>query len=65
MFKMSNMTTWRHSLESREVQLCSELKTTVKSSIYRMCLAFGDNFCSVSVSPEHRTKMENFKAFME
>ena len=49
----------------RDNQLKQELRTSIKTSIYRIVSTFGDNISAVPLSAEFRTKVEAYKNFME
>ena len=51
--------------ETRELQLKQELRTAIKSSIYRIISTFGDHLDSLPISSEWHKKINNYKLFHE
>ena len=42
-----------------------ELRSSLKTSLYLICNAFGDHISEIPLTPEYRQKIESFKRFME
>ena len=51
--------------ETRDLQLKQELRTAIKSSIYRIISTFGDHLDSLPISNEWHKKINNYKLFHE
>ena len=51
--------------ETRDLQLKQELRTVIKSSIYRIISTFGDHLDSLPISNEWHKKINNYKLFQE
>ena len=51
--------------ETRDLQLKQELRTAIKSSIYRIISTFGDHLDSLPISSEWHKKINNYKLFHE
>ncbi len=49
----------------RDVELKQELRSAVKTSLYRISVSFGEHLAAVPLMPEHKQKMENFRLFLE
>jgi hypothetical protein len=49
----------------RDIQLKQELKCAIKTSIYRICLTFGDSVTGIQLPQEFKVKLENFRNFLE
>ncbi len=55
----------RPRAEIRDVQLKQELRSAVKTSLYRITGAFGEHISAVQMAPELKRKVENYKNYLE
>lgn len=55
----------KNRCETRDQQLKYELRSTIKSALYRIVLAFGSHISDVPLPAEHGKRISNFLNFME
>lgn len=48
-----------------DIELKLELRCAIKTSLYRICNAFGDHISAVQLAPEFKQKIENYRTFLE
>lgn len=51
--------------EIRDLQLKQELRSAVKTAIYRITTAFGEHISSISLTPENKQKIESYQNYLE
>lgn len=49
----------------RDIQLKQELRSAIKTSIYRITNAFGSHVSAISVPGEFQQKLDNYTRFQE
>ena len=59
------ITSRKNRFETRDQQLKQELRTSLKSSIYRIVNAYGDHLDSISIPTEWHKKLHSYKTFHE
>ena len=59
------ITSRKNRFETRDQQLKQELRTSLKSSIYRIVNAYGDHLDSISIPTEWHKKLHSYETFHE
>ena len=59
------ITSRKNRFETRDQQLKQDLRTALKSSIYRIVNAYGDHLDSISIPTEWHKKLHSYKVFHE
>ena len=63
--KGTTATARKNRFETRDLQLKQELRVALKSSLFRICVAFGEHLDALPLAPELRKKINNYQSFAE
>ena len=63
--KGATATARKNRFETRDLQLKQELRVALKSSLFRICVAFGEHLVALPISLELRKKLSNYQSFAE
>ena len=63
--KGATATARKNRFETRDLQLKQELRVALKSSLFRICVAFGEHLLALPISLELRKKLSNYQSFAE
>jgi len=55
----------RGRVETRDQQLKQELRSSIKTAIYRIICAYGDSILEIPIPQEHRKRVLNYLHFKE
>ena len=63
--KGATATARKNRFETRDLQLKQELRVALKSSLFRICVVFGEYLDSLAIAPELRNRLNNYQTFSE
>ena len=63
--KGATATARKNRFETRDLQLKQELRVALKSSLFRICVIFGDHLDALPIAPELRNRLNNYQTFSE
>ena len=63
--KGSTATARKNRFETRDLQLKQELRVVLKSSLFRICVAFGEHLEALPLAPELRQRLHSYQTFSE
>jgi len=55
----------KNRFETRDLQLKQDLRVTLKSSLYRITVTFGDHLNALDLPAEHKNRLANYHSFKE
>jgi len=55
----------KNRFETRDLQLKQDLRVTLKSSLYRITVTFGESLNSLDLPNEHKARLANYQSFKE
>ena len=63
--KGSTATARKNRFETQDLQLKQELRVALKSSLFRICVAFGEHLEALPLPPELRQRLHSYQTFAE
>merc|ERR1719150_1916927 len=63
--KGATATARKNRFETRDLQLKQELRVSLKSSLFRISVVFGEYLDSLAIAPELRSRLNNYQTFSE
>ena len=63
--KGATATARKNRFETRDLQLKQELRIALKSSLFRICVVFGEHLEALPLAPDLRKRIMNYQSFAE